>query len=231
MFECASESIRLTLFELQGKYISHVCWINSIKKGLFTGSLFSRDKCGSNAKVSNAQKNNNNVKKKKKGGFWHLFPTQRLYMATWRCTSWPCRQKSIGRMLSVVCRPSCKTKCLARGKSYICICMSMMPCSTRLTCRGRSQKLPTFHQAEKGHLWLVWEWGVYTGKHVCCLLRPHHVKWYFAFFFIYLSEQFLTESFGVWVNSVFVPSDSAVDSDPDNKPWKVSQKKERNKKS
>lgn len=53
MFKRASECIRLTLFELQGKYISHVLWINNIKKGLFSGSLFSRDKCGLSTEVSN----------------------------------------------------------------------------------------------------------------------------------------------------------------------------------
>lgn len=67
MFKCASECIRLTLFELQGKYISHVRCINNIKKGLFTGSLFSRDKCGLNAEVSNVRRG-----EKKKGGFFDV---------------------------------------------------------------------------------------------------------------------------------------------------------------
>lgn len=52
-------TIPLTLFELQGKHANHVPRINNIKKGLFSGSLFSRDKCGLITEWSNV-----------KGGVW-----------------------------------------------------------------------------------------------------------------------------------------------------------------
>lgn len=58
--------------------------------------------------------------------------TQRLYMPVEWCTSWPGWHKAIGRMLAVVCGPSCKRNCLAWGEVYIC--MSLMLCLGWFTC-------------------------------------------------------------------------------------------------
>lgn len=109
MFECASECIRLTLFELQGKYISHVRCINNIKKGLFTGSLFSRDKCGLNAAVSNVRRG-----EKKKVDFLMFVPDPEIIHA--RAVMYfmaPADERLLAGYCFVVCRPSCKRNRLA----------------------------------------------------------------------------------------------------------------------
>ena len=80
---CWEYIISLTSFELQGKYISCVLWINSIKKGLFNGSLFPKDKCGLNTEASNVL-----VVGWVGGGFWCLV-WPRDYTCLQSDASWP----------------------------------------------------------------------------------------------------------------------------------------------
>lgn len=75
--KCYWEStIPLTSFEPQGKYISHVLWINNMKKGLFNGSLFCGDKCGLNTEASN-------VGRKKKKKDFDVCSWPRDYICPW----------------------------------------------------------------------------------------------------------------------------------------------------